>query len=258
MGAAIARSVITSESLPATSVSIIERDVQRGRELKEELQCLVYNQLEDVSAPADVIVLAVKPQQSKEVCDQLSRSLHPHQLIISIMAGVPLATLRSILADHPHIVRCMPNMPLKLSAGMSVLSAAAQCEVRLVERAQQIFQAGGSAFVVQDESLLDAATAVSGSGPAYVYYLFDHWCRNAVALGFSEEQAHLLVSMTMHGALQMIEQSGDSPSELCRQVCSKGGTTERAIAAFDEQDLPAAFRAGMRASYERSKELLLG
>jgi pyrroline-5-carboxylate reductase len=206
------------------------------------------------STSADCIVLAIKPQQMREV----ARALRPHlaaQLVISIAAGIRVADLARWLGGYAKIVRAMPNTPALIRAGISGLCAAPA--VGRAERAQAegIMAAVGSVLWLDDEAQIDAITAISGSGPAYVFYFIEALQQAALDLGFDAAAARHLALQTFAGSVQLAAKSGEEPGLLRARVTSTGGTTERAIAVMDEASLRAIVVRAARAAAERSREL---
>ncbi len=203
---------------------------------------------------ADVVVLAVKPQQMQEVLSGLGSHLKQGTTLISIAAGVEMAAIRKHVGhDDAQVVRVMPNTPALVGAGMSVLFTDAGELHR--QRAEYVLAASGDTAWVDDESLLHAVTAVSGSGPAYFFLLAEVIQAAGVKLGLPEELAEKLASRTAAGAGKMLAESGRTAEELRHQVTSPGGTTQAALDVMYENGLPGAVRKGVIAASKRSKEL---
>lgn len=202
---------------------------------------------------AEVIVLAVKPQVMREAIGPLVGKLRA-QLLISIAAGIRTADLSRWLA-YPHIVRTMPNTPALIHAGITGLYAMPAVDASQRAQAGQLMAAVGKTLWFEDEAMLDAVTAVSGSGPAYVFYMIEALESAAVDLGMSPPVARTLALETFLGGAKLAAQSADGPAVLRANVTSKRGTTERAIETFDAAGMKAAFVAGVRAARARSIEL---
>jgi pyrroline-5-carboxylate reductase len=210
----------------------------------------------EAARAADVVVLAVKPQALKGIATELAPVLAEHRpLVISIAAGVRTATLRAWLGDGPALVRAMPNTPAMIQAGASVLYAAPGLSAAQHDSAERILRAVGLVSWVDNEALMDAVTAVSGSGPAYYFLVMEAMEDAARDLGLPGETAHLLTLQTALGAARMAIESSDDPATLRRKVTSPGGTTERAIAVFEQQGLRELFRQALAAAHARSVEL---
>jgi pyrroline-5-carboxylate reductase len=204
-------------------------------------------------AGADAVVLAVKPQVMASVVSGLD--LAPDQLVISIAAGVPIAALERWTSPALAIVRCMPNTPALLGAGMTGLYANARVNAAQREAAAAILAAAGKTLWVPEESLLDAVTAVSGSGPAYFFYLMEAMIEAGEALGLDREAAALLTLETALGAARMAREGSDPPARLRANVTSPGGTTERALSILDAAGTREAIARAVAGAAARAKEL---
>ena len=203
---------------------------------------------------ANVIVLAVKPQMMKEAITPLNGVLH-NQLVISIAAGIRTRDLSRWLGAYAHIVRAMPNTPALIHAGITGLYAMPGVAGAQRMAAEKLMAAVGKTLWFDDETMLDAVTAVSGSGPAYVFYMIEALENAALGLGLAAPVARALALETFLGGAKLAAQGRDSPAVLRANVTSKRGTTERAIEAFDAADLQSVFVAGVRAACARSVEL---
>lgn len=208
---------------------------------------------------ADVILIAVKPQAMKAVCEALKPSIKPGQLLVSIAAGISCASLQAWLGEHP-IVRCMPNTPALLRQGVSGLYANKQVSSAQREQALALLSAVGLAFWLDDEQQLDAVTAVSGSGPAYFFLLIEAMTAAGEKLGLPREIASQLTLQTALGAAHMAQASDVDAAELRRRVTSPAGTTEAAIKTFQAGGFEALVDKALGAAAQRSAELaeLLG
>ena len=203
---------------------------------------------------ADVVVLAVKPQVLPAVLAELRGELRPAALALSIVAG---ATVESIAAGvgHRAVVRTMPNTPAQIGEGMTVWTATPEVSPAQRGQAQAIAGAFGRELHVADERFLDMATAVSGSGPAYVFLFIEAFIDAAVRLGWPRPQARELVMQTLRGSVLYAERSGAHPAELRSQVTSPGGTTAAAVHELEKGALRTAVSEAVRAAFERSVEL---
>ncbi len=213
----------------------------------------------ELASKADLLVLSVKPQKMTEALDGIKNAVRDHTLVISIAAGVKVSNISAVLGDVA-IVRVMPNMPAWVDEGAAVLFANKKAETK-VEMARLIFLSVGKAKVVEDEGMLDAATAVSGSGPAYFFLLIDEMIKAGIELGLPEEMARDLVLQTGRGATLLAEKEaseGVSPAELTRKVATPNGTTEAAFKVFTAQDFGPMVSLAMQRAAERSRELSHG
>lgn len=203
---------------------------------------------------ADVVVLAVKPQMMKSVCQALKASLDAHQLIVSVAAGITCASLTQWLGDQP-VVRCMPNTPSLLRQGASGLYATEKVSPTQREQAEQLLSAVGVAVWVEQEKHMDAVTAVSGSGPAYFFLMMEAMTAAGVKLGLPEDIAKKLTLQTALGSALIATGSNVDAGELRRRVASPGGTTEAAIKAFQAGGFEALVETALAAADHRAAEL---
>jgi pyrroline-5-carboxylate reductase len=207
---------------------------------------------------ADVILLAVKPQMMQVAIKPLVATLS-QQIVISIAAGVRTIDLArwlgTPLAAYERVVRAMPNTPALVHAGITGLYAMPAVSEKEKVMAEKLLSSVGKTVWFDDESALDAVTAVSGSGPAYVFYFMEALEAAAIELGFDEKAARLFALETFSGGVKLARESADSPATLRANVTSKRGTTERAIETFDRADLKAKFIDGVKAAAARSAEL---
>jgi pyrroline-5-carboxylate reductase len=203
---------------------------------------------------ADVVVLAVKPQAMKAVCEALRPSLKPGQLVVSIAAGITCASMNNWLGAQP-IVRCMPNTPALLRQGVSGLFATNQVTAEQRQQAQELLSAVGVALWLDEEQQLDAVTAVSGSGPAYFFLLIEAMTAAGVKLGLPADIAAKLTLQTALGAAHMAVSSDVDAAELRRRVTSPAGTTEAAIKSFQANGFEALVEKALGAAAHRSAEM---
>ncbi|NHW98561.1 pyrroline-5-carboxylate reductase [Pseudomonas koreensis] len=202
----------------------------------------------------DVIVLAVKPQAMKAVCEAIRPSLKPQQLVVSIAAGITCASMTAWLGKQP-IVRCMPNTPALLRQGVSGLYATSEVTAEQRQQAEELLSAVGIALWLNEEQQLDAVTAVSGSGPAYFFLLIEAMTAAGVKLGLPKEIAEQLTLQTALGAAHMAVSSDVDAAELRRRVTSPNGTTEAAIKSFQADGFEALVEKALGAAAHRSAEM---
>jgi pyrroline-5-carboxylate reductase len=210
----------------------------------------------EVAAQAETIVLSVKPQNMAEALISIKGSVNEEKLVISIAAGIRTAHISAVLGDVP-IVRAMPNTPALIGEGASALFATDKAKPMLA-KAQRIFSAVGKTVVVDDEDLIDVVTAVSGSGPAYYFFLMEQMIRAGIELGLSSDVAKDLVLQTAKGAALLAveaDKQGETPAVLRQKVTSPGGTTEAALKVFAEGQLGPLVEAALKRAYQRSREL---
>lgn len=209
----------------------------------------------DAAAPfGDVVVLAVKPQQMRAAAQALARALRG-ELVLSIAAGIRLADLERWLAGPARLARCMPNTPALIGTGITGLYARPEAGDEGRAQAQAILEAVGEVIWVDDEALLDPVTAVSASGPAYVFYFIEALERAARELGLDAAGARRMAIGTFRGAAELAARAAEGPATLRERVTSKGGTTERALAALQADRVDDAIVRAVRAASERAREL---
>lgn len=254
MAEAIARAAIDSGVLPADRLIAADPSPQR-REALAQLGVAVSESNADVIAASSQVMLAVKPQMMPAAAADLAGHLRDDQVVISIMAGVTTAKLAEAIGRPARIVRVMPNTPVQVGAGMAGVAMGAHAKAGDDELTMKIFSAAGKAMRVP-EKMLDAVTAVSGSGPAYVFYLAEAMTRAARELGFSDVDADTLVRQTVLGAAKLLDAQPDiSAAELRRRVTSPGGTTEAAVRHLDGNSTTAVVVNAVKAAHARSLEL---
>lgn len=204
---------------------------------------------------ADVAVLAIKPQQMREAAQALAPHLVDVPVVMTIAAGVRLADVSRWLSGFPRLVRAMPNTPAVIGEGITGAFALPEAGARGRKLAQRVLEAVGSVLWLISEDMLDAVTAVSGSGPAYVFYFLEGLEQAAQELGFTKADARTLAYATFAGTVKLASGSDLEPAILRAQVTSKGGTTERAIAVLEADAVKAKFIAAVKAAAARAKEL---
>lgn len=208
----------------------------------------------EVIAQSQQIVLAVKPQMVAEPAGDLAKHLTDDQVLITIMAGIRTAALEQAIGREARIVRVMPNTPMMIGRGMAGIALGAHASDGDDDLAMRLFSSGHSAAIRVDEEQLDAITAVSGSGPAYLFYLAEAMEQAATELGL-DEHARQLVGQTLLGAAELLCRSPDAAAELRRKVTSPGGTTEAAIKHLDSQEVRQHIVDALAAAEVRSREL---
>ena len=253
MGEIIVRALLREEVFRPTEIVVAELEEARRR-LLEPLGVRVVEDARELVPHCDLLVVGVKPQSAAVALTPLNGALDEETLVISIMAGIDVDSLVEYL-DHPLVVRSMPNLPARIGQGVTVWRAAPAVPDRLRVLARLFFLTLGREVEVHKEDLLDAATAVSGTGPAYIFYIAENLLEAARDLGFDEQRALRLVRQTFQGAMDLWAETGESPTALRRKVTSKGGTTHAAVTYFQQEDIGGTFRAGVRRAYERAKEL---
>ena len=237
---------------PSPSVVIAEKRTERAAELADRLDVRIAPMAEAVSN-ADIVVLAVKPQDFRAMLAELAPSLQPGALVISIAAGIPTSMMEELLPGAA-VVRVMPNTPARINRGVSGISAGSACTAADLELAARLMESVG--VVVQvPETLQDAVTAVSGSGPAYVFYLAEAMIAAGMEMGLSASDARLMAVNTILGAGELMAANDEDPAVLRANVTSPNGTTAAAIASLNASEVHAAVVSAMTAARDRSIEL---
>ena len=206
---------------------------------------------------ADVVLMAVKPMYVTQVLAEVAGTLSSRALIISVAAGITNAAMEASVPASVAVIRAMPNTPAIVGRAVTGLARGSRATDAQLTNAVSLFETVGK-VVVLDESKIDELTSISGSGPAYVFFLIEQLTAAAVELGFDAETASLLVSETFLGASELLVSSGKAPAELRRQVTSPNGTTERAIGVLSEGGLAQLFERATRAAVARAKEISAG
>lgn len=206
---------------------------------------------------AALVVLGVKPSVIGDLLDEVAADLEPGAVVVSVAVGTTTASMEARVPAGVRVVRALPNTPIGVGHGVTGISAGASADDDAVALASSVFAVSGVVIEVP-ESQLDALSAVSGSGPAYVFLVVEQWQQAAESLGFTHEQAEAMVQGTLRGAVELLAASGKEPADLRRAVTSPKGTTERAVAVLQEADLAGTFERASRAAIERAEELSQG
>jgi len=238
----------------SSSLRVVDVSSDARNAIQRRFGVTAFADLSQGCAESDIIILAVKPQQLREVALGL-KALLRNQIVISIAAGIRARDLSRWLGGYNRIVRAMPNTPALVGAGISGLYAMPKVAQREKKQAETILSAVGSILWLEHEEQLDAMTAVSGSGPAYVFYFIEALQIAAQELGFDAQQAKRLSLDTFAGAVKLAKQGTEDAQTLRQRVTSKGGTTERAISSMEQAQLQRHIVSAVRAAQERSREL---
>lgn len=253
MATALIGGLVARGFAPA-SVKVVEVVAAARARLEQTFGVTCFERAQAAAPLGEVVVLAVKPQQMREVAQGLARVLRT-ELVLSIAAGIRLADLERWLGGHARLARCMPNTPALIGAGITGLYARPEAGSEGRTQAQAILEAVGEVIWVDDEALLDAVTAVSASGPAYVFYFIEALERAARELGLDPAGARRMATGTFRGAAELAARSPEAPATLRERVTSKGGTTERALATMQADRVAEAIVRAVRAAAERAREL---
>ncbi|MFH0920114.1 MAG: pyrroline-5-carboxylate reductase [Fibrobacterota bacterium] len=248
MGAALAQGW---QALELSGLSVFDIDAPKAAALAKETGTRAAVSLAKGLAEADIAVLAIKPQGLSQFLTDSAGLFRDGQLLISILAGTPIRKIRDGIAARVDIVRAMPNTPALVDEGFTALCGGGP---ESLDAAERLFDCVGEVITVE-ESMMDAVTAVSGSGPAYVFHFVEGLVEAARAQGFSDEDALAVVLQTVRGALTLLEETGEAPEALRKKVTSPGGTTQAALEVLQRLDFKAALSEAVAAAVRRSKEL---
>lgn len=254
MGSAIVKGLVAHDQLGRNKITVCEQDTTKRVKLRT-LGAEVVNNLEPgLLDDMEVIILAVKPVDFPRVLADLKGRLKPKQLVISIAAGVKLRMIKNGL-KHAKVVRVMPNTPALIGEGMAGWIASAKVTAKDKRVTRQILQALGEEIEVKREGLMDAVTALSGSGPAYVFLFLESLIAGGVKVGLSPKESEKLAFKTLSGASELARVSKDDLETLRKKVTSKGGTTEAALKFFKQKKFSAIVAGALKKAYQRSQEL---
>ena len=254
MGRTYAESFISNHSVSRRDLYILEKAADKVPYFKSLGFESVISEPDASIFEMDLIILAVKPQDIDQLFSGLSNFMRPDQLVLSIMAGVTIKRLKSALPTT-KIIRAMPNLPAQVGMGMTGFTAHETVSRTELFSVQNLLNTTGKSLYFDEEALLDGVTAVSGSGPAYVYYFMQAMISSAQKMGFSPSEAETLVEQTFLGAIHLLNNNNLTCKEWIDKVSSKGGTTEAATNDFTANGIMDKIESGMFAAYSRSKEL---
>jgi len=246
---------LIKQGVSAANITATDPSEEKRKQLSDRFGVRMLQENSVAVAGADVVLLCVKPQVLREVCQSFRSSLSHGPLVISIAAGVDLASLEQWLGSELPIVRCMPNTPAQVLSGASGLIANAQVLPVQRQLATELFSAIGIVQWVENEVLMHAVTALSGSGPAYLFYVMEAMEAAGVKQGLEAGTARQLAAQTVLGAARMVLEGDLEPGQLKRNVMSPGGTTERGIQVLEEDKLADSFDRAIDAAARRSVEL---
>ena len=233
-----------------------EKRPDRARELEERYGVAAVSNLE-AAAKADTVALVVKPQDMAAVLEEIAPVLRPGQLIVSLAAGITTAFIESRVPEGLAVVRVMPNTPALVDEGMAAISPGSHCGDAHLAEAEALLASTGRVVRVPEKQQ-DAVTAISGSGPAYIFFVVESMIEAGVHLGLPRATATELVIQTLYGSATMLRETGTHPSILREQVTSPGGTTASALRELESHKVRAAFLAALEAARNRSRELAEG
>lgn len=254
MGMAFANSFIQYNLVQKEDLLLVEKSKERGEHLQEQKTGIVVDTISAKVSQADLVILSVKPQDYAAVANELKSFIQSNQVVLSIMAGIPIALIQTSLS-HKSVIRAMPNTPALLGMGMTAFAAAEHVGLADIRKVENLINSTGRAVFLEDEQLLDAVTGLSGSGPAYFFYVIKSMIDAGIAMGFDPAMSSLLVKQTMLGSYHLMQTSDKTLDELIQAVASKGGTTEAALRVFNEKGVGEGLQHGIFAARDRAVEL---
>jgi len=253
MGEAMIKCLLTKKVVVPQDMVVSDISPVRRKLLSKEYGVSALADNKKAVAKADLIVLAVKPQNLPQVIEEI-KALAPKQLVLSIVAGATLSSLRQGLS-HSSVVRAMPNMPAQIGEGMTIWTATAETEQKQKKLAQTVLRALGKEIYVADEKYLGMATALSGSGPAYVFLFIEALVDAGVHIGLPRDMAQELVLQTILGSTRTVEKTGKHPADLRNTVTSPGGTTAEALLQLEKGRFRSLLLEAVAAAYKKAKRL---
>ena len=254
MAEAILKGVLSVSLASPSEVRVGEPVAERRTYLSQQYGVGTGQSNSDVAQDAQLVVLAVKPQDLQAVFDQLKGRLGSGQPVLSIVAGAKMASLAQGLS-HAPIIRVMPNTPAQIGQGMSVWTCSAEVDKPSRDLAKSILETVGKEIYVDDEKYLDMATALSGSGPAYVFLIIEAMIDAGVYLGLPRDVARTVALQTLYGSTRLVMETGKHPAELKDMVVSPGGTTAEGLQVLERSGVPGAFVEAVNAAYQKSMKL---
>lgn len=240
----------------AEDIVITDRRPERGAELRERYGVEVLPNTDAVKL-AETVVMVVKPQDMAALLEEIAPHLRSGQLLVSLAAGITTAFIEARIPDGIAVVRVMPNTPALVDEGMATVSPGSHCDEKHLEEAETLIRSTGKVMRVPERQQ-DAVTAISGSGPAYVFYVVEAMIEAGVHLGLPRASATELVVQTVVGSAKLLRETGEHPTVLREQVTSPAGTTAAAVRRLEEHKVRAAFLTAMEAARDRSRALAAG
>ena len=254
MAVALIRGIIEAELTKPEDIIISDINKEKLKMKNEKLKVKTAEDNGQAIKEAEVIILAVKPNDMEGLLNEIKDSLEPKKLVISIAAGITTSYIEKILKKEIPVIRIMPNTPVAVKEGASAFSIGKYVSQEQEEIAESIFGAVGKAVKVE-ENLMDVVTALSGSGPAYIFSIIASLIEAAVSLGLDEKTATTLATQTVLGSAKLLQETGEEPAALKEKVTSKGGTTEAALLVLEEGKLKETLDKALKAAARRSQEL---
>lgn len=254
MGRTFANGFVNSRFIDVNDIQIYSRSQIQIENCFGVPEKNLHNEINEHISNSDIIIISVKPQDFEILAQNLKPYIKDNHVVLSVMAGMGISKISKLLGTD-KIVRSMPNLPSQIGLGMTAISASETIDRKDLFIVQNLINTTGKSVYVEDENLINAATAVSGSGPAYVFYFMQSMIDAAQELGFSKSEAELLVKQTFLGTINLYNSNAISSEEWIKKVSSKGGTTEQAIQSFGLSFLNKEIIKGIHAAQKRAEEL---
>ncbi|MDL1914064.1 MAG: pyrroline-5-carboxylate reductase [Bergeyella sp.] len=255
MGTSFSASFFGYEQLSPQSLHFIVRKPEKKERISKLFpgsKVSVFSEVKELYA--DIVILSIKPQDFSYVSEHLPFKIPKEAVLLSIMAGISVEKIKKAF-DHELVVRAMPNAPTLIGMGITGYTATSSVSFRRLIQIERLLATTGRSVYLEDEKLLDSLAAISGSGPAYFYYIMEAMIKTGMEMGFEENLSKILVNQTMLGAYHLVNSSDKSLAELIQDVASKGGITEAALKYFKENKLSEIIGGGIRSAQERAKAL---
>ncbi len=254
MGRSFAQSFLNAKILTQKQLTIIEKDPAQTAELNRIKLGQVYNEFGDYIIEKELIIIAVKPQDAYSIYPKLKPYITDKHIVLTIMAGVPIHSIEENLSTH-KVIRAMPNLPCQIGMGVTGFMVSKEIPQKDIDFIRKLLETTGGTIQVYDEDKLNAITAISGSGPAYVFYFMEAMIQKAMDFGFTPSEASKMVEQTFLGAVELYKVNNYSCKEWIDKVASKGGTTEAAIKQFNQTSVASNIEKGLESALLRSREL---
>ncbi len=252
MAEALIKGLITSQLIKVESIIASDIDPRRMDLIEKETGITIFSNNQQVVKNTEIVIIAVKPQQINEILCELKEILSPSHLVISIVAGISTIHIEDKLSSQIKVIRVMPNTPCLIGAGISAICAGKYAGEVGLNTAESIFNTVGKTVRIK-EALMDAATALSGCGPAYIFTIIEALTASGVELGLPYEIAHELVLQTVEGSAKMVAKTHQHPALLRDKVTSPGGLTAAGLHVLEEKCLRGALLSAVTAAYQRGK-----
>ena len=254
MGLIYANSFLRYKIVTKENLLLVEKNIDRQKSLSAMDIGRVVTTDDKTIADCNIVILAVKPQDFKELSQSLKQVISKECVLLSIMAGTQIAYIQSLLA-HQFVVRAMPNLPVEISMGMTAFSSSEELSHDQILLVENLLSTTGRTLYLKNEEQLDAVTALSGSGPAYFFYFMKHLIDAGVKMGLDEHVSSILAKQTMLGSFHLINNGQKTLDEYITSVASKGGTTEAALKTFGENNMGTTIETALLNAEKRAKEL---